>query len=125
MGIALQDQGKLVDAREVYKKALDIMPDYAEAHRNLSKISKYSLDDPQFAQVKDLLNDKKLTDDAKCSLNFAIAKMFEDTGQFDQAFEHLSRGNELRKKLLKYSIEQDKNLFENLKKYNPHYLDFH
>ena len=119
MGIALQDQGKLDEAIEVYNKAISIKPDYAEAHRNLSKINKYSLDDPQFAQVQDLLNDKKLSDDAKCSLSFAIAKMFEDIGQFDRAFEHLSRGNELRKKLLNYSIEQDKNLFENLKKIQP------
>ena len=36
MGVTLQDQGKLEEAIEAYKKALSLKPDYAEAHYNLS-----------------------------------------------------------------------------------------
>ena len=41
--------------------------------------------------------------------------MYEDIGKLDKAFAHLSEGNALRKKLLKYSINQDQELFTKLR----------
>ena len=35
MGIALQDQGKLEEAIEAYKKAISIKPDYTKAYNNM------------------------------------------------------------------------------------------
>ena len=60
-----------------------------------------------------------MKEDAKCHLSFALAKMYEDIGELDQAFSHLSEGNALRKKLLNYSINRDKELFIRLKKTQP------
>ena len=54
MGNALREQEKLEEATEAYKKAISILPEYAEAHRNLSVIRNYSIDDEQFLQVKEL-----------------------------------------------------------------------
>jgi hypothetical protein len=48
--------------------------------------------------------------------------MYEDIGELDHAFSHLSEGNSLRKKLLNYSIEQDEKLFTKLKKTPPRLL---
>ena len=55
MGIALQDQGKLEEAIEAYNKALAIKPDYAEAHRHLSLVTKYNSDTAQISEVEALL----------------------------------------------------------------------
>ena len=63
-----------------------------------------------------------MDDDARCNLSFALAKMYEDVGKLDQTFSHLSEGNALRKKLLKYSINQDHKLFTKLKNTQPHFL---
>ena len=118
MGSTLLDQGKVEAAVEVYKKAIKLKPDYAEAHRGLSSLKEYVFEDPQIDQVKNFLNLEQLPD-AKCSLNFTLAKMYEDIGELDKAFKHLFDGNKLRKKLLNYSIEQDKELFTKLKKTQP------
>ena len=56
-----------------------------------------------------------MNEEAKCHLSFALAKMYEDLGELDQSFSHLSEGNTLRKKLLRYSINQDRALFIKLK----------
>ncbi len=122
MGIALQDQGKLAEAKEAYTKALKIKPDYAEAHRNLSVIKKYNEDDDQIVQVEALYKQEDLSEDAKCNLSFAFAKMYEDVGELNRAFSYLSEGNALRKKLLKYSINQDRKVFTKLKKIQPRLL---
>ena len=123
MGIALQDQGKLDEAVSIYNKALAIRPEYAEAHRNLSTIKKYTVNDAQFLQVQKFYHKQGLREDTKCNLSFALAKMYEDIGELDAAFSHLSEGNALRKKSLKYSINQDQDLFTKLRNNLPHLLD--
>ena len=123
MGIALKDQGKLEEAIKAYIKALSIKPDYAEAHRNLSPVKKYTENDKQFLQVQKLYKRDGLSGDTRCHLNFALAKMYEDIGKLNQAFRHLSEGNALRKKLLKYSINQDQVLFTKLKNAQPNLLE--
>ena len=115
MGVTIQEQGKLEEAIEAYQKALALKPDFAEAHRNLSSIKKYNSDDKHFLQVKRLYGEEGLSKEVRCNLNFALAKMYEDMGEPEQTFEYLAKGNALRKKLLKYSIEIDKSLFINLK----------
>ena len=39
--------------------------------------------------------------------------MYEDLGEFDKSFAHLTEGNAIRKRLLKYKIDEDINLFKN------------
>ena len=120
MGNALQEQGKPEEAVESFEKALSLKPDYAESHRNLSFIKRYTEADDQIVQAEELYKEEKLSEDQKCNLNFTLAKMYEDIGKLDQAFSHLSEGNALRKKLLNYSINQDKELFSRLKNAQPH-----
>tara|TARA_B100001057_G_scaffold267519_1_gene267660 strand:+ start:429 stop:3359 length:2931 start_codon:yes stop_codon:yes gene_type:complete len=122
LGTAFQEQGKLDEAVEAYNKALSINPDYAKTHLNLSYIKKYKDDDDQLSQVQKLYKREDLREDQKCLLSFALAKMYEDAGKLDQAFLHLAEGNNLRKKLLKYSTHQDENLFRKLKIVQPNLL---
>ena len=37
-------------------------------------------------QVESLLSSQNVTENAKCSLNFALAKMYEDKGELKKAF---------------------------------------
>ncbi|MDA9291614.1 tetratricopeptide repeat protein, partial [bacterium] len=115
MFIILQYQDNLEEAIDAGNKALAIKPDYAEAHRYLSILKNYAPEDEQFAQCQSLDQDESLSDQDRCHLSFALAKMFEDIGNLGKAFVYLTKGNALRKKLLGYSIEQDKELFTQLK----------
>ena len=122
LGTAFQDQGNFEEARSAYRKALSIKPDYAKAHLNLSYIKKYKEDDDQLVQVQKLYKREDLREDTRCSLSFALAKMYEDLGKLDKAFVHLAEGNNLRKKLINYSTHQDENLFRKLKIVQPNLL---
>ena len=117
MGNALKNQGKIEEAIQALDKAISIKPDYGEAHRSLSNIKKYTVKDPHFIYAKKLYDGKDHSEEIRCNLNFALAKMYEDVGEFNKAFDHLLEGNSLRKKLLNYSIGQDKIFFEQLKKF--------
>ncbi len=121
-GNVLKSLGKLDEAIKVYNKAISIKPDYAEAHRNLSHIKQYTVEDKQFSVARALYKKKDLTEDTRCNLSFALAKMYEDVDDIKKSFSCLIEGNNLRKKLLNYSIDQDKNLFANLIKSQPFLL---
>jgi len=119
LGLVFQERGKIEEAVEAYNKAILIKPDYDEVHRTLSTIKKYTVNDPHFIQVKKLYNGQGHSEEIRCNLNFALAKMYEDIGEINMAFDHLMKGNSLRKKLLNYSIDQDKIFFAQLKKSQP------
>ena len=115
MGLALKEQGQLDKVPAAFKSAIFIKPTFAEAHRNLSTVKNYTFYDPHFKQVRSLYRNEKHSTDIKCSLSFALAKMYEDMNQIDEAFEHLTTGNKLRKTLVNYSSTDDKNFFQKIK----------
>ena len=123
MGNAFKDQGNLEEAIVAYEKAISIKPDCADVHRHLSTVKRYKIDDPHFLLVKNLYDEAGFNRDTKCNLNFALAKMYEDNSEFDKAFEHLSEGNALRKKILNYSINKDEVLFLKLEEMQPFLLE--
>jgi len=115
LGATLQELGKLEDAKASYRNAIEPKPDYADAHLNLSQLKRFKKEDKQFVLMKNLYQDKSLTDEQRCRLGFALGKASEDLNQLGKSFKYYSEGNALRKKLLSYNIYQDIELFNRLK----------
>ena len=107
--------GRLDEAEANYKQAIALKPDYAEAHRHLTKLKKFDAQDEQYSKMQELYLDKNISEEQRCHINFGLAKACEDLGDFEQAFAHYSEGNLLRKKLLNYDINQDVELFKQIK----------
>ena len=119
LGITLQELGRLDEAEASCNQAIAFKPDYAEAHRNLTSMKKFDGQDEQYSKMLELYFDEKISEEKRCHINFGLAKACEDLGNFEQAFAHYSEGNELRKKLLNYDINQDLELFRQIKSYYP------
>lgn len=115
LGVALKALGKFVDAEKNFLSAVKINPNYAEAHRRLSLIKKFGSQDEQYAMMRKIYNDPNTTEIDLCNINFGLAKACEDLEDYRQAFNHYKQGNALRKKMLRYDINQDVELFEKLK----------
>ena len=121
MGNALQEQGKLEEAIEAYNKAISIKPDFADAHRHLSLLTKYNSDTAQISEVEALLQQTGLNDSDRCNLLYTHAKMQEDLGDLSAAFDSYVAGGDLRQKLLAYEFKQDEHLFGRIKKTAPQF----
>ena len=124
MGVALKDQGKLDEAIACYNKALSLKPDYSEAHSNLSYLIKYKPEDTQVALVGELIQRPDLKDDDRCNLHYTFAKMNEDLGDLEAAYDNYVAGGKLRQKLLSYSFKQDELKFGRIKNTAPTLKDF-
>ena len=110
MGAILHEAGRFNEAADNYRKALSIKQDFAECHRNLSQIKKFTKDDQQIAVLRSLYETSEKEPD-RAHICFALAKACEDLGEIDEAFGFYAEGNRLRKKELQYTIENDRNIF--------------
>ena len=124
IGITLNEQGKFDEAITFYEKALSLEPDYPEAHRNLSSLIKYKPDNTQVALVGEMIKRSDLKDDDRCHLQYTYAKMKEDLGDLDAAYDNYISGGKLRQKLLSYDFKQDEITFEKIKNMGPKLKEF-
>jgi tetratricopeptide (TPR) repeat protein len=124
LGVILKEQGKFEEAITSYNIVLSLKPGYAEAHRNLSSLIKYKPDNTQVALVGEMIKRPDLKDDDRCHLQYTYAKMNEDLGDLDSAYDNYSSGGKLRQKLLSYDFKQDELTFEKIKNTGPKLKEF-
>lgn len=111
IGVALESVSRISEGLDAYKTAIFFDPNYAEAHRNLSTLIDYKSDNPHINQVKQLLLQTNLTNEDKCHLHYAAAKIYDDLGDIKAAYENYVAGGLIRKKLLGYQPQEDIILF--------------
>ena len=115
LGITLKGLGRLDEAEATFRKAIALQPDCAKNHLNLTLMKKFKSEDKQFLKMRELYLDKNIAEEECCQINFGLAAAYEDLGDFRQSFKHYNEGNSLNKKLLAYEINQDIELFEQIK----------
>ena len=78
-------------------------------------MKKFNAQDEQYSKMRELYLNEDISQEQRCQINFGLAKACEDLENFEQAYIHYGEGNVLRKKLLNYDINQDVELFQQIK----------
>jgi tetratricopeptide (TPR) repeat protein len=102
LGNIFRDQGKFDSAMAHFDRAIDINPLSAEAHYNRAELRTFHPGDAELAALEAL--GRREDPDASKSLfiHFALGKALEDTGSHARSFEHLIRGNRLKRSRIDY-----------------------
>ena len=107
-GLALKDLGRREAAVAAFRKAIALQPDATDAHYNLAHNKRFeAAGDPDIAAIEDLLDRPETGEQARIRLSFALAKAYEDAGDFDRSFGHLATGNGLKRQSIDYDIARD------------------
>ena len=114
-GRLLSNLGRLDEAKVCFENAVTIDPTFARGHRMYSLIKHFEKKDEHYSRMQDIYRDQDTSDNQRCEICFALGKASEDLQDYEQAFKFLSEGNSLRKKALNYNIEQDFELFREIK----------
>jgi tetratricopeptide (TPR) repeat protein len=102
LGTLLKESGRFEEALEHYGQAIAFLPDYAEAHYNRAEIKTFHRGDDELAGLEALAAKRDLPAGKALYVHFALAKAFDDAGDYDQAFAHLSKGNALKRRFTHY-----------------------
>ena len=98
--------GKLLESESLYDRVIELSPGDAEAVKNRSELRRQTEQSNHLNQIRQLLASAPSWDKAM-RLHFALGKELEDIGSFDEAFNHFTQGNDLRRAHLDYRVETD------------------
>ncbi|MBV8664944.1 MAG: sulfotransferase [Burkholderiaceae bacterium] len=91
------DQGRFTEAEALFRRAIVLKPDSPEAWAGFVGVRKMSKTEIGWLQAAQRLADSALPPRAEARLRFAIGKFYDDIQEYDNAFAHYQRANELGK----------------------------
>ncbi len=97
-------------------EALKIDPNFTRADHLISQSKKYNVGDQHYLNLKNKLINFRSDTLEKVDIYFSLAKANEDIGNIKETAENLITGNKLKRKLLKYNIDDEINLLKDIKK---------
>ena len=96
-GIVLMSTGNMREAEQMFLKASELKPDFPDPLFNLSVIRNHqNADNAEAKNIQALLNKSGITPNDKEQLYFALGKIYDDCGRYDEAFECFRQANQIR-----------------------------
>ncbi len=115
LGLCLKRQGRLDEARECFETAIAIRPDFVQSHCNLAPLKTYADDDPHLALFENQGHRVALLPKTgQSSYWFALGKMREDVGRYDDAFAAYALGNRCQHELFPHDEAREVALVQRL-----------
>ena len=100
-----------VDGAEMhYEACLSIEPGYWKAHLALAQLRRQTTSSNHVDRLLQLLDRRSTDADGSMYINLALAKEYEDLGDFPRAFSHLAKGKSAGKVGRRYSFEDEQEL---------------
>jgi len=98
--------GHFRDAFAAFAAAVTRAPRNAAIHLNLAGLARFTPDDPRLAALERLDEfESSLSDNDRIALNFALGKAHADLKNSERSFQHLLKGNALKRRQITYDEE--------------------
>lgn len=114
LGNVFKYQGKFDDAMAEYARAIEIRPAYADAHFIRAEIKTFHPGDADLLALEALAARDDLGPEQAAMIHFALYKALEDCKDYPRAFEHLRKGNDLKRRLVEYDEPNTAKFFKRL-----------
>lgn len=123
-GHAQKTLGKTKEAISSYQSAYQIKPDHGEAFFSLANLKTYKFSDAELSNMRQQVERIDLSLREKVYFHFALAQGYEAVGRHEEAFEHLDKGNKIKRDQSQYSIERmEQELNAQIKVCNKDFFD--
>ena len=97
MGHVLKTIGRQEESIEAFRKCIKSHPAYGEAYWSLANLKTFKFEDDEVQVMEKMVEQKDLADEAKVNFLLSLGKHYENEKDYDTAFEHYQRGNDLRR----------------------------
>jgi tetratricopeptide (TPR) repeat protein len=99
--------GQLTEAEADYDRVIALNPADYEAYRNRSELRTQSADRNHVAELERLAAHSGADWQGEVQLRYALAKEYEDLGEYARSFQHLQHGARVRRQHLRYDVRTD------------------
>jgi tetratricopeptide (TPR) repeat protein len=106
LGHVLNASGDFDGAVASYETCKRLVPDSGETLWSLANLKTYRFDDEAVAEMEKHAASDGLTAESRVNFLFALGKAYEDRGDFERAWDHYQRGNEMRRAEVAYDPVQ-------------------
>lgn len=97
MGHVLKTIGRQDESIEAYRKCIQAHPAFGEAYWSLANLKTFTFNDEEVQVMQQMVEDGNLADEARVNFFLSLGKHYENEQDYDRAFEHYRRGNDLRR----------------------------
>jgi tetratricopeptide (TPR) repeat protein len=114
LGVNFSKKGDNQQSIDSFQQAIKINPLNTSAqnirtHANLALSFKHDIYDEYMQTMEKLLETEDIENEEKILLHNSLGKSFDDIGNYESAFKHISSGNLLKAKISPYNINEYKN----------------
>jgi Flp pilus assembly protein TadD len=103
LGLALKELGHLPQACQATEQAIQLAPRQAAYFRNLGDLRRFVAGEAHLTAMENLAKDAaSRSAQDQIHLHFALAKAYEDLGQYENSFRQLLAGNALKRRQIVY-----------------------
>ena len=106
LGHVLKTVGDQAGGIEAYERAIELRPNYGETYYSLANLKTFRFSPEQISAMETRLGNEKLPTECRVHFAFALAKAYEDDGDFDRSFEHYELANQLHRDTIAYDPVQ-------------------
>lgn len=114
---AYQQIGLIDEAKKLFRKAVNLEPNYGDALLALSYTERLKIDDPLIIKAKKNLNKLKLLDN-KSSMAFALAKVYGDNNLYKDSSKYLIQANSDYRKTINFSNQTTQKIIDIMSGFN-------
>ncbi len=112
LGSSLQFSGRFEEAKEAYLATIERDPDFSKAYSGLVALEKQTKENSLLTTLETLFKKHSHDPDATLHLGHAIAKTYEDFGEYDHSLEWLKRAKSMNKNRFPIDLSAQKDTFE-------------
>jgi tetratricopeptide (TPR) repeat protein len=114
-GTVLLSKGDMPEAEKMFRKALKLKPDFTDPLHSLAQMRRYqNVNDADVKKISGLLKKSDIQPQEKEHLYFALGKIYDDCGLYDEAFESFQQANQIRNAFVSYKAATTTRLTDNL-----------
>jgi tetratricopeptide (TPR) repeat protein len=97
MGHVLKTIGRQEEAIDSYRACIQAHPHFGEAYWSLANLKTFEFDAGEVEVMERMVEHKELPDEPRVNFYLSLGKHYENEKNYDRAFEHYRKGNELRR----------------------------
>lgn len=106
--------GDLGQAEDTYAKVIALAPDHYDAWHNRSTLRKQTADSNHIRELEQALNSLAPGHAGEPPLCYALAKEYEDLGEYGLAFSWMQRGAGVQRRRLAYDVRTDVSMMQRI-----------